>query len=62
MSAKGKLAALPCHPTKTVNKAKEQTYLSTNIVFHKKTFFLLQVMQYQSKLECFSLANIVIIA
>jgi hypothetical protein len=30
-SPRGKLKAVPCHPTKKVNKAKELTYLSTNI-------------------------------
>jgi hypothetical protein len=35
----GKLTAPACHPTKKVNKAEFQTYLSTNIgVFLRKTF------------------------
>jgi hypothetical protein len=31
MSLRGKLTAPVCHPTKFVNKAKERTFLSTNI-------------------------------
>jgi hypothetical protein len=30
----GKLTALPCHPTKKVNKVEDLTYLSTNIYDH----------------------------
>jgi hypothetical protein len=30
----GKLTAVPCHPTKKVNKAGQLTYLSINIEYY----------------------------
>jgi hypothetical protein len=55
----GKLTALACHPTKCVNKAEEQTFVSTNIVYASiqalsleiKTLFLFAGLAYFGRLK-----------